>query len=253
MLGVCIFLMSYGPTIPPRLPNRHPDCSLSHMIQIDFFPLQTAVPSRPDLSAWVLNHADMPQPSVTLTDAERARLARLVSPEKRDDLERSFLAVRAGLAGHFQRGAADIVIAHNALGAPCLPAAPDIHLSVSRTEGWSAFAVSNDSVIGIDIERVRPIGWRQMLPMLCSPPETALLSNQNDGTLLPFYRLWTAKEAIMKATGQGFRLGAPGIDLPSDFILGQAPRAEVQVTDHKYRIACHLHGDVMTAIALTRT
>ena len=221
------------------------------MTQLPFPLPQSGAQLWPDLSAWVLDHSFAPQPPSPLTGAEQARLEKLVHPAKRTNLERSFRAVRAGLSDHLERQSAEIIIEHDALGAPFLSSDPDMCLSISRTEGWSAFALSHEAAIGIDIERVRSIDWHQMVSMVCAPSESSLLSQLEDGVaLLPFYRIWTAKEAIMKAAGQGFRMGAPRIGLPEDFILGETVHAEVQAAGHAFTISCSLHGEIMVGLAL---
>ncbi|MEP1835398.1 MAG: 4'-phosphopantetheinyl transferase superfamily protein [Hyphomonas sp.] len=221
------------------------------MIQVPF----SSPPPRPqwrvDLSAWILDHSVAPQPPPQLTGTEQARLEKLIDPVKRTNLERSYRTVRAGLSEHLGCQSADIIIEHDDLGAPFLSSYPDLCLSISRTEGWSAFALSPDAAIGIDIERVRSIDWHQMVSMVCAPSESSLLSQLEDGVaLLPFYRIWTAKEAIMKAAGQGFRMGAPRIGLPEDFILGETVHAEVQAAGHAFTISCSLHGEIMVGLAL---
>lgn len=221
------------------------------MTQLPFSSPQSGVQLWPDLSAWVLNHSVASQPHPPLTGAEQMRLEKLIHPAKRTNLERSFRAVRAALSDHLVCQATEIIIEHDALGAPFLSSDPDMHLSISRTAGWSAFALSHEAAIGIDIERVRAINWHQMVSMVCAPSESILLSQLEDGAaLLPFYRIWTAKEAIMKAAGQGFRMGAPRIDLPESFIMGETAHAEVQTADHAFMISCSLHREIMVAVAL---
>jgi len=221
------------------------------MTQIPFPSPESGAQLWPDLAAWVLDHSVAPQPPSPLTGAEQARLEKLVHPTKRTNLERSFRAVRAGLSDHLERQSAEIIIEHDALGAPFLSFDPDMCLSISRTEGWSAFALSHEAAIGIDIERVRSIDWHQMVSMVCAPSESSLLSQLEDGVaLLPFYRIWTAKEAIMKAAGQGFRMGAPRIDLPERFIMGETVHAEVQAAGHAFTISWSLHGEIMVGLAL---
>ncbi len=251
MRGLCIFLAAEGLALLRFTPNRHIYCSPSHMTQLPFPSPQSGVQLWPDLAAWVLDHSVAPQPPSPLTGVEQARLEKLVHPAKRTNLECSFRAVRAGLSDHLGCQSTEVIIEHDALGAPFLSSDPDRHLSISRTEGWSAFALSHDAAVGIDIERVRALNWRQMVSMVCAPSESSLLSQLEEGAaLLPFYRIWTAKEAIMKAAGQGFRMGAPSIGLPERFIIGETAYAEVRAAGHGYATYCSLHGYIMAGIAL---
>lgn len=243
---MCIFLAVIG-SFPALI--RYITCSLPDMIQLDIPSSQTRAPEQPSISAYILDHSEVQTQSSVLTSTEYARLGKLFDPDIRLDLERSFAAVRTGLSNHLGQAKADIVLEHDTLGAPSLRNMRELYLSISRTVGWSAFATSHDKAVGIDIEKVRDIDWRQMLPMMCSASERKIFSGIADDDLLPFYRLWTIKEAIMKAAGQGFRMGAPTINLSASLILGKTVQGQVSHTDRIFDISCFLHGDIVTCVA----
>jgi 4'-phosphopantetheinyl transferase len=80
----------------------------------------------------------------------------------------------------------------------------DLHFSVTHTRGLAACAVGSPCELGIDAE-----AWREPAPIelaarYFAPCEARLVEER-----LPvdqsatFYRLWTLKEAYLKATGQG--------------------------------------------------
>lgn len=90
-------------------------------------------------------------------------------------------------------------------GKPCLPAAPAIHFSLSHTVGLTALAIAA-TAIGIDVERV------DRFPMhVCRAPFFQnrelewLSSHAPQQRVLRCCQLWTAKEAYLKATGEGLR------------------------------------------------
>ena len=77
------------------------------------------------------------------------------------------------------------------------PIADGVFFSVSHTDGSVAF-VTADRAIGIDLERVRETD-REMRDYVLSPEERGMVSTDED-----FFRLWTAKESLVKAHGAGF-------------------------------------------------
>lgn len=90
------------------------------------------------------------------------------------------------------------------LGKPFLPDYPDIHFSVSHSGSWVVCAVSRDPV-GVDVELPRctmEIGRR-----FFQPQELEGLENLPDPIRKDqLNRLWTAKEAFVKALGGGLTI-----------------------------------------------
>jgi len=88
----------------------------------------------------------------------------------------------------------------NSLGAP-LPF-NGIHWSVSHTSSFAA-AVLGDYPIGIDVEKIKPRS-EGVMEKIISPSESRLCREEK---LHYFFRVWTAKEAVLKAEG----IGLPGL------------------------------------------
>ena len=209
---------------------------------------------RPGLPAGVLarlmDHASLDEWPANLAPMDQARISRLQDTDKRLNLERSLLAIRQELSGLLGRPPADVFITHDAKGAPSLTNAPDTHISISRTEGWSALAMSTRSSIGIDIERIRPVEWAPMLQMVSTAEEARTLSGLNGHALDAFYRLWTAKEAIMKAAGEGFRMGARSIRIPDAMLTGDNSQSQISTALGVFDIYSTQHEDLMIALAV---
>ncbi len=94
-----------------------------------------------------------------------------------------------------QAGVQEPVFAETALGKPYLENYPHIHFSLSHSGCWAVCAVG-DAPLGVDVELPRctmEIGKRFFRPE--ELPET-----EDKDHLL---RLWTAKEAFLKAIGTG--------------------------------------------------
>lgn len=84
----------------------------------------------------------------------------------------------------------------------------DLHFNLSHTRGLATCAVGGPHALGIDAE-----AWREPAPIdlakrYFAPAEAQLVADQPPSARPAlFYRLWTLKEAYIKATGQG--LAAP--------------------------------------------
>ena len=74
-----------------------------------------------------------------------------------------------------------------------------IYWSISHKPRYVGGVVSTEPV-GIDIERVRPVK-DGVMKKIASEEEWALIGGK---ALESFFRFWTAKEAVLKATGAGF-------------------------------------------------
>jgi len=93
-------------------------------------------------------------------------------------------------------------VVRNEHGKPSLKDYPEIHYNMSHADGITACMLS-DSECGIDCENVRQ--YRpNVVKRVFSESEKILLENtpENERDLL-FFRLWTLKEAYVKAIGTG--------------------------------------------------
>jgi 4'-phosphopantetheinyl transferase len=166
---------------------------------------------------WWLAVDDVPErawsawPSV-LDDEERARAARFIRDADRRQFIAAHVLLRAMLQ-HFVGGPASawrfVADRH---GKPSL--APDFGLSrlefnISHTRGAVACGMVLDRQIGVDIEdRQRTLCHLQIADGHFAPAEIAhLRSVPSEQQQALFYRLWTLKEAYIKAIGSG--LSAP--------------------------------------------
>ncbi|MCM1528827.1 MAG: 4'-phosphopantetheinyl transferase superfamily protein [Alistipes sp.] len=87
-------------------------------------------------------------------------------------------------------------------GKPYLPAHPELSFNISHAEGIAACIVS-DRECGIDCEPVRQYRPNVMRRAF-SEGEIALIENSDEEERdLLFFRLWTLKEAYIKAIGTG--------------------------------------------------
>lgn len=103
---------------------------------------------------------------------------------------------------HELAGERDVTVRRDANGRPCSD--PPVDVSLSHSGGWIAAAACETGRIGIDVETLRDVA--PSLAQRClSAAELAWLERAEPGGPrdLRFCRLWTAKEAYLKATGVG--------------------------------------------------
>ncbi|MDJ0789143.1 MAG: 4'-phosphopantetheinyl transferase superfamily protein [Myxococcota bacterium] len=113
-------------------------------------------------------------------------------------------------------------------GRPFLDGDGDVRISVTHTEGLVACAVGRVSALGVDAERQdrRPRSLALARRYFAPAEVRALESLPEDGVHRHFLALWTCKEALGKALGQGVGpvLGNPVFALgPGDRVEGGAP------------------------------
>ncbi len=90
----------------------------------------------------------------------------------------------------------NVIIKENEYGKPEIISENNLHFNISHTCGAVCCAIS-DSSVGIDVEKIGEI--REIITKKCfSENETAFIESPDD-----FYKLWTLKEAYLKATGTG--------------------------------------------------
>lgn len=112
---------------------------------------------------------------------------------------------------------AGTTVRRNSVGRPV--AGAGVGVSLSHSGGWIAVATTRSGCVGVDIEAVRPVS--PALARRClADSELAWWEEAQDERprMLRFLRLWTAKEAYLKATGAGLSTDPRGvrIDLSGD-------------------------------------
>ena len=133
-------------------------------------------------------------------------------------------------------------------GKPSLSERPEVHFNISHADGIAA-AVVSENECGIDCERVRAYDPRVMKRVCTEAEQAAISSAPEDERDLLFFRLWTLKEAYVKALGKGlsFPLRKAEFAFDGDKILTELSCAFTQyVINNEFAVAvCELssgHG-----------
>jgi len=74
-----------------------------------------------------------------------------------------------------------------------------VYWSLTHKSGWVG-AVAAQQPVGIDLERIKPVR-RRLFAKVAPQEDWDLLRGADENT---FFRLWTAKEAVVKAEGVGW-------------------------------------------------
>ena len=143
-----------------------------------------------------------------LDEERRARVLAYANVEDR---------ARCLLAGLLLRRFVDGKLSYGKNGKPYL-ARGGLHFNISHSGDYVVLATA-ESEIGIDIEKIAP--YSAPVAERCFTPEEQLwLELQNNDEA--FYRLWCAKESVMKALGTGFSMNPRSFSvLPQCMVAGQ--------------------------------
>ncbi|QFT32228.1 4'-phosphopantetheinyl transferase sfp [Labrenzia sp. THAF82] len=148
------------------------------------------------------DEALLPLISTQLAVEERARADRFVA----HDARRVFIVAHALLHHALgQLGFMAIKFALSDYGKPFL-SGTSIRFSISHTEGLVAVAIAREIEIGVDVEFSRDLSDRERVAQAVFCQEEIWEMDASAEPLERFFQLWTAKEAVMKATGLGFSL-----------------------------------------------
>lgn len=147
----------------------------------------------------------------TLSDAERERAARFRFDRDRSRWLVSHIATRAILGAELGVAPGEIRYALGPKGKPSLawPDRSGVEFNLSDSGDLALLAISRSTPVGVDVEFIKP------MPDLAAIAESHFAAEERAELLaLPeaeqldaFYRIWTRKEAYIKAVGSGLSHG----------------------------------------------
>lgn len=127
-------------------------------------------------------------------------------------LRERYIAVRGllrlALASYLDAEPASLRFEAGEYGKPALSCG-SLHFNLSHSDDRLLIAVADFPDVGIDIEAIKPRGSLDALAERCFSERELALWRQlpEDRQMMGFYRLWTKKEAFVKAVGRGLALG----------------------------------------------
>jgi 4'-phosphopantetheinyl transferase len=145
----------------------------------------------------------------SLSASERVRAARFGRPHLRHRYVIGRATLRVVLAAALQVMPGEVPIARGRRGRPFVRDEPGLDFNVTHTADVMLVAIARDVTVGVDVERAdRRINAEGIARRCLSQHErSALAGMSSDEARIAVLRLWTCKEAMSKATGDG--LAAP--------------------------------------------
>lgn len=198
---------------PPRLALSLPDWKGTEPL--------AGLPDSGQIRLW-LAPIDLPQETLSrlhehLSATERDRM---LSFKRTTDQRRQLVArglVREALGALMGIAPAGLRFENDSRGKPMLMepgVSPPWHFNLSHSGDWVILAVAAEAPVGLDLEIPDPgHSIEAIARRWFGPRERAtVLAASSEHRLMEFYRIWTVREAYLKATGSGLS-GSGGKDL----------------------------------------
>lgn len=143
--------------------------------------------------------------SYYLSSEEQSKASGFHSDKDRELYELSHIALRQLLSQQTNQAPESLQFFYNQYGKPFLLNDSSIHFNLSHTQQAIACTIGKETLLGVDIEYLKPIPDLQELCEYAFHPNEAetVLSLPKEKQLKSFYTYWTLKEAYIKALGTG--------------------------------------------------
>ena len=143
-----------------------------------------------------------------LNPREQARLDRLKHPQQRQRHMQAQAKLRILLSKYLNTSAQEIEFNHHEYGKPYV-ANQALQFNLTHSKDRGMLAVGLDITLGLDLECWHSLRNRELLinRHFAKSEQSAWSAVPNNERESTFFRLWTCKEAFMKATGRGLGLG----------------------------------------------
>jgi len=180
-------------------------------------------PSRPTVEVWQIALAasasmiEQARNCLPAAELARARSFRDENAQRRHILAHA--ALRCLLANKSNCDPREITFQIGPHGKPALAAAhgAPLHFNLSHSGELALVAISKTAEVGADVEYIRPL--RDPIALAkryFTPGELSELTSTPQAERTDcFFRLWTQKEALLKATGQGIANGLQRFEVTS--------------------------------------
>jgi 4'-phosphopantetheinyl transferase len=171
-----------------------------------------------------------------LSEAERERARRFRLEHLRQQFTIAHGALRVILGRYLSLAAARLRFEEGSHGKPELAEpATGIRFNLSHSEALAVIAIADGRDVGVDIEAIRPVPEMEEIAQRYFSHQEAidLMQSAADAREQNFFRIWTRKEAFIKAIGDG-------LSFPLDsFAVSFRSQEDVRLI--------HLRGDVGAA------
>lgn len=177
-------------------------------------------PAAPDSFPLAANDVHVWAARLDVSSEERARLAAALSADEQEraarfryeNLRQRFVIgrgrLRQMLGRYLNVDPAALEFAYSDHGKPLLAAkfaGAGIHFNLAHSQDLALFAFTRAGDLGVDVEMIRPLkDMKELVARFFSPRECERFREVADADRASaFFNLWTRKEAMLKATGEG--------------------------------------------------
>jgi len=166
----------------------------------------------------------------TVRPERRARVERIRRKEER---RRSLCAELLLMTALQRRGISEYSVALGTHGKPYLAGNENLFFNLSHAGEYALCAIS-DVEVGCDIERIDPAINLAVADRFFTSEESAWIhaAITREEQVDRFFRLWTLKESLMKATGKGFSLSPRAFSFAME--QGDAPVLNAPQKEHAH-------------------
>lgn len=127
--------------------------------------------------------------------------------------------LRILIADYLNKNPIDINFTFNEFGKPYIVGDTDkLHFNISHSDDLAVFAFTGSSEIGVDVERIKTIDDMDgVVNLTFTEYEKSWFKRIADTEIVEtFYKIWTIKEAFIKAIGRGFSFDPKDIELTNE-------------------------------------
>ncbi|MGC4047821.1 MAG: 4'-phosphopantetheinyl transferase superfamily protein [Armatimonas sp.] len=186
-----------------------------------------------EIQVYQLDLDTLPVEAALLSFDERERAARFRFESDRHRYMSCRAALRQILAAELNICPESLVFTYNPHGKPALGKNDSLYFNVAHSGTMALIALTYCAEIGVDIEALRPeLATAEVAATVFTEAEREQFVESE--WVPQFFRLWTRKEAYLKAIGEGF--ASPSLEIPSDYQI-----EELSVVDG-YRAALAISG-----------
>ncbi|MDH5326662.1 MAG: 4'-phosphopantetheinyl transferase superfamily protein [Gammaproteobacteria bacterium] len=175
--------------------------------------------------------AQEPRLSQYLNETEQQRAARFLNPEHGRRFSQVRGLLRMWLGTYLQQSPQSVQFNYNRYGQPSVSdkdRQTPLYFNISHSGDMAAFIFGTVRV-GIDVEQHKPMkNLNGMSRYISHPKELAEFEQlDEEAAYTAFFRLWTRKEAYIKANGQGLSMGLRSIYIGTQ----REPESRVEYKD----------------------
>jgi 4'-phosphopantetheinyl transferase len=184
--------------------------------------MRNCLPCADQIQVWMLNASEHTELSPSLLEQlspeEQARAQRFRNTSQGAQWAYFHACVRQILAAYTGQAPTELHFSAGAHQKPLLcDANPCVYFNLSHSGDLALLAVTGCAPIGVDLEQQRDLhDMDALVQRFFSPAEqTDYRQHPNSERSECFYRIWTRKEALIKANGSGLSAPLSAFDVPA--------------------------------------